>query len=342
VALDGNRHTFATPKDRRTAQLAGEPLWRISRHDLDKLMATLEVGFVRLSECVVTEGAQLTLARAPDCTTIVYTMTGAGWIFDRTGAPIRALRHTLVIFPPGDAVTIVAAEANDAPHEVKGATPFAPGSAQRHTAGTGAPVTILACGVFKAVYGADFDLFGALTAPVVETFDAHDQLDQVITYALREITLQDVGGGAMARALFKLVLLAFLRRSMVSSNPWVERLSVLSDPPIARAFAVMSAQPAAPHTVHSLAQAVGLSRSSFMARFAAAFGESPMALLRRLRMRLAANLLAADALSVDQVALQSGYQSRSSFSRSFRKFYGSDPSEYRSAASRVAPCPQKG
>ncbi|MDB5576781.1 MAG: AraC family transcriptional regulator, activator of mtrCDE [Bradyrhizobium sp.] len=316
--------------------MADEPLWRISRHDLDKLMVTLEVGFVRLSECIVMEGAQLTLARGVDCTTILYTMTGSGWIISGAEDPIRASPHTLIVFPPGDAVTVAAADAHDrfSPPAVKEATPFAPGSAARHTAGTAAPAITLACGVFKAVYGAHFDLFSTLTAPVVETFDAHDQLDQVISYALRELTAQDVGGGAMARALFKLVLLAFLRRSMVSADPWVERLAVLSDPPIARAFAVMSAQPAAAHTVHSLAQAVGLSRSSFMARFAAALGESPMALLRRLRMRVAANLLAADALSIDQVALQSGYQSRSSFSRSFRKFYGSDPSEYRNAASR--------
>jgi AraC family transcriptional activator of mtrCDE len=59
-------------------------------------------------------------------------------------------------------------------------------------------------------------------------------------------------------------------------------------------------------------------------------------------MRLAADLLSANALSIDQVALNVGYLSRSSFTRSFRRYYGSDPSEYRSNAqsarsSRAAP-----
>jgi AraC family transcriptional activator of mtrCDE len=59
-------------------------------------------------------------------------------------------------------------------------------------------------------------------------------------------------------------------------------------------------------------------------------------------MRLAADQLSANALSIDQVALNVGYQSRSSFTRSFRRYYGSDPSEYRSKAqsarsSRAAP-----
>ncbi|WP_375144051.1 helix-turn-helix domain-containing protein [Bradyrhizobium sp. Ash2021] len=55
-----------------------------------------------------------------------------------------------------------------------------------------------------------------------------------------------------------------------------------------------------------------------MARFAAAFGESPMPVLRRVRMRHATGLLAANALSIEQVALHAGYQSSSSFTRIFR------------------------
>ncbi|WP_167449158.1 hypothetical protein [Mesorhizobium hawassense] len=85
---------------------------------------------------------------------------------------------------------------------------------------------------------------------------------------------QDVGGGPMSAALLKLVLLALLRRCLVSTNAWVERFSILSDPPIARAFAEMASRPSVPHTVQSLSHAVGLSRSAFMARFSAAFGES--------------------------------------------------------------------
>ena len=140
----------------------------------------------------------------------------------------------------------------------------------------------------------------------------------------------------MSAALLKLVLFALLRRCLVSTNTWVERFSILSDPPIARAFAEMASRLSVPHTVQSLSRAVGLSRSAFMARFSAAFGESPMSLLRQVRMRHAANLLAANALSIDQVALNAGYQSRSSFTRTFRRYYGSDPSAYRARAQRAS------
>jgi AraC family transcriptional activator of mtrCDE len=198
--------------------------------------------------------------------------------------------------------------------------------------GEGEPSAAFVCGSFQAIYGAAFDLFASLATPIVEKFDAHDQLDQVMNYAMGELATQDVGDEPMSAALIKLVLLALLRRCLTSVNPWVERFSILSDPPIARAFAGMASRPSDQHTIQSLSHAVGLSRSAFMARFVMAFGESPISLLRRVRMRHAAELLAANALSIDQVALQAGYQSRSSFTRTFRRHYGSNPSGYRAKA----------
>jgi AraC family transcriptional activator of mtrCDE len=317
--------------------VAGNPFWRISRRDLDKLMTTLDVTFVRLSECALAADAHLTIARAA-ASTIHYCLRGAGFILLDDERPIRLTPHTLVIVPPGRAMTITATEhptalRNAGKHNSGG---FTLGSLQRHTVGDGEPALVLACGSFRATYGPALDLFASLATPIVEVFDVHDQLDQVMAYAMAELAAQDVGEGPMSAALLKLVLLALLRRCLVSTNAWVERFSNLSDPPIARAFAEMASRPSAPHTVQSLSHAVGLSRSAFMARFSAAFGESPMSLLRRVRMRHAADLLAANALSIDQVALNAGYQSRSSFTRTFRKYYGSDPSEYRAKAQRAS------
>jgi AraC family transcriptional activator of mtrCDE len=200
--------------------------------------------------------------------------------------------------------------------------------------GEGEPSVAFVCGSFQAFYGAAVDLFASLTTPIVEKFDAHDQLDHIMNYAMSEAATQNIGGEPMSAALLKLALLALLRRCLTSMNFWVERFSILSDPPIARAFAGMASRPSDHHTVQSLSRSVGLSRSAFMARFVMAFGESPISLLRRVRMRYAAELLAANALSIDQVALQAGYQSRSSFTRTFRRHYGSNPSGYRAEAQR--------
>src|SRR5260370_19778029 len=126
----------------------------------------------------------------------------------------------------------------------------------------------------------------------------------------------------MTTALLKQVLVILIRRSLKSTNGWVERFSLLSDPQIARAFSEMVTRPGASHCVNSLSQKVGLSRSVFMSRFATTFGCSPMAILRQLRMRHAAELLSTSHLSIDQVSYGVGYASRSSFFRAFRKAYG--------------------
>ena len=318
--------------------MACEPLWRISRADLDKLMGTMEVESARLSECLLAAGSHLCI-EGSDLPTIHYGLTGSGAIIIDGEAVIELLPHRLVVVPANKSIEIVAdssslGRSRTCASSMKKST-FVPGSVHRHEIGEGAASFSLVCGSFHAVYGPGLDLFASLASPIVETFDAYDQLDQVMSYAMLELAAHEIGRGPMASALFKLVLLTLLRRCLTSSNAWVERFSLLSDPPIARAFAEMASRPAADFSVQDLCRSVGLSRSAFMARFTAAFGESAMSVLRRLRMRHAASLLAANALSIEQVALQAGYQSRSSFTRTFRQHYGTDPSYYRSEAKRV-------
>jgi AraC family transcriptional activator of mtrCDE len=93
----------------------------------------------------------------------------------------------------------------------------------------------------------------------------------------------------------------------------------------------MVARPGAPHTLQSLAEVSGMSRSGFVERFTTVFGRAPMTVLRQLRLKHAAHLLNMDGVSVEQAANATGYQSRSSFVRAFRKAHGCDPSEYRKA-----------
>ncbi len=80
----------------------------------------------------------------------------------------------------------------------------------------------------------------------------------------------------------------------------------------------------------------GLRRSAFVTHFHAAFGKSPIAFLRELRLRSAARLLRTTALPVKVVATRVGYSSRSHFSRAFAAFYGLDPTRFRHARSLEA------
>jgi AraC family transcriptional activator of mtrCDE len=314
------------------------PLIRTSESDLDRLMSALEVDFIRLSECLVSRGWRLNLG-GPDAPGLHYTVAGTGRLTIPGRRPIPLRAHTLVVLPARQQFTIdvVAATPEASVPTVNGRErEFPPGALRRYVAGEGQPDLILICGYFRATYGVGIDLFSRLATPIVEQFDVADHVDDRLRSALAELVAQEVGMGSMTTTLLKQVLITLLRRSLRSTDVWVERFALWSDPQIARAFAEMVSRPGAPHRVETLAQTAGLSRSAFMARFAEVFASSPMTVLRSLRMRQAAGLLLADkGSSIEQAAAQAGYSSRSSFWRAFRRVYGCDPTEYRRAADKA-------
>jgi AraC family transcriptional activator of mtrCDE len=310
------------------------PLVRLSRADLEDLFSALHVDFVELWECLVSPGWTLELP-ATDAAGIHYNLGGAGRLIIGKRSAINLVAHTFVIVPRGQPLRIEA-PANThlrAPGKVVDrAWPQAgPDKVRKFVAGDSDPQVMLICGYFHVSLGASTDLFGSLADPIVEQFDSGDRLDEPLKLAMAELVAQEVGTGVMTSALLKQVLIKLLRRSLTSMNQWVERFSILADPSIDRALAEMVARPAAPHSVLTLARTSALSRSAFMARFTAVFGQSPMRVLRELRMRQAAVLLTAGQLPIDSVAHEVGYASRSSFVRAFRKTYGSHPSKYRLA-----------
>jgi AraC-like DNA-binding protein len=299
------------------------------RRVLDDLMATLDVDVVSTSERLVSPGWRLKFPSSP-LPGIHYSLKGSGRMFVGDAPPISLIPHTLVITPPGQPFRIdVAADDQpttfkvmEAPHPSAGSSPIV----ETLVAGNEEPALMMLCDHFRASYGASVQLFAGLRSPIVEQFDAADHLADKLLLVAVERNAQEVGMELMVTALLKQVLVAVLRRSLGSTDAWLQRFRILSDPQIARALADMVSRPGAPHSLSTLAETAGLSRSAFMSRFTRSFQASPMAVLRQVRMRRATNLLMAKTLSIDQVARAVGYSSRSSFSRNFRLFTGADPS----------------
>lgn len=305
---------------------------RISPSDLESLIDTLDVRFVALSECLVSAGHRLSIGgnRAPG---IHYNLAGRGRIFICDNPPIELHPHTLIIVPPNCPFSIEVPATRGRRTELKSVEGAAGmvvrNGIRRYVAGPGAPQIVLVCGFFHASYGGSTQLFASLTAPIAEQFDADHQLDAKLRAAMAELVAQEVGFNAMSSALLKQIIIAVLRRSLISLDLWAERFSILRDPQIARALSAMAAHPGAPHTVTSLAAHACLSRSAFMGRFVSLIGSTPMAVLRDLRMRQAARQLRLNELTVEEVASGAGYKSSMGFSRAFRKAFGCDPSSYR-------------
>lgn len=311
------------------------PILRISAADLDNLMTGLEVNLVGLAECLISPGWGLSFSAA-ETPAIHYNLSGSASLVIGDLPPIKLAPHTLVIVPPRQAFKIEASDDCRQPSSVRIVEAKGPFNQEsrllaRHVAGGDEPQVIMICGHFRAAYGATTDLFATLTSPMVERFDASDRLDDKLKTALSELVAQEIGMGAMTATLLKQVLITLLRRSLSSVNLWVEQFSMLSDPRIARAFSEMVACPGGPHSIQSLANIAGLSRSAFMVRFVEVAGDSPMVVLRQLRMRRALILRTEGVLSVEQIARSVGYGNRSSFLRVFRKIYGVNPSACQSA-----------
>lgn len=81
-------------------------------------------------------------------------------------------------------------------------------------------------------------------------------------------------------------------------------------------------------SVERLASELNLGREQCYRKMMAITGLSPSAFIRKLKLQRAAQLLAAKAAPVSQVAYQVGYENLSHFSKAFKEEFGQLPSEY--------------
>lgn len=79
--------------------------------------------------------------------------------------------------------------------------------------------------------------------------------------------------------------------------------------------------------MEGLASIAAMSRSILAERFTVRVGEAPLHYTKRLKLTLAADMLASGGLRVTQVAERVGYASDAAFSRAFKAQFGYAPSE---------------
>ena len=84
-----------------------------------------------------------------------------------------------------------------------------------------------------------------------------------------------------------------------------------------------------PIKIDNIALSLGLNRSYLTRLFKEATGYSLQQYLLTYRMKVAVKLLANEALSVNQIAARVGYNDTFTFSKAFKRHFGSSPSEYR-------------
>ena len=151
---------------------------RASRPDLGILMAMLEVDVISLTECLVSRNRQLSFPAA-ETAGIHYNLEGIGQMRVGTGPPVPLTPHTLVITPPRQPLRIDAATGQGARTgvlEARWKSGDVSETVKRMSADSSEPEVSMICGYFRASYGSSIDLFATLASPIVERFDATDQL----------------------------------------------------------------------------------------------------------------------------------------------------------------------
>jgi len=102
-----------------------------------------------------------------------------------------------------------------------------------------------------------------------------------------------------------------------------------SDALVARCQQWVADHYAEPSPVAAMVGIAGLSERSFVRRFTAATGMTPLDYVHALRLEEAKQILETDDLPIEAVALEVGYQDNGFFGRLFRRKVGMTPAQYR-------------
>jgi len=205
------------------------------------------------------------------------------------------------------------------------------GSNVAHYGGGGAPTTIV-CGSLS------FDR--ASLKPISQLLPSFILIkaDQAQALALHntmqalasEMAEQAPGSEVVATRLAEVLFIQALRAHIASGVGWRNKgwLRAIFDPHLGTAMSAIHDSVNAPWTVESLAEAAGMSRSAFAARFKELLGQTPLEYVTEWRMQKAMQFLEQRDKKLIDVARLVGYESDAAFSKAFKRVVGANPGAY--------------
>ena len=270
---------------------------------------------------------------------------GACWLRPERGPPLALRQGDVVLLPLGwrhtlaDTPTRRATGYAETLRRQSTATGDRPGAGAGASAGAGAGTrepsesTRLVCGAYELAPEGERSLLALLPGVLHISGDrASESLRATVSQLAGEAGGVAPGAAAATARLMDLLFIHVLRAWMgglpEGEGGW---LGALRDPRIARALALIHADPRARWSLTSLARSIGASRATLARRFTALVGVPPLAYLTRWRMALAGRRLRESTDALAQVAASVGYQSEFAFNRAFRREVGIAPGTYRSA-----------
>jgi len=285
-----------------------------------------------LHRCKHMHGRGNWAVRFPKESNVVFGLIAAGsCYFDMPGSEPRSLRagdFLLLTAPPA---WVLRSGAPVVPIDFEPADDGSPEPMISFGDGQGNALTRIIGGYF-AFDTANAGLLTELLPPVVVVRSgegAAGRLHSILGLIDDEVSFDRPGQQLMLGRLLDVMLLEALRAQ--TADVEVARsglLSGLADPKIAPALQALHADVRRNWSVETLAISVGMSRSAFAERFSQRVGAAPMEYLLNWRVALAKDALRFSNRSLADIALTSGYGSKSAFSTAFSRIVGSPPGAY--------------
>ncbi len=200
-----------------------------------------------------------------------------------------------------------------------------------HFGGGGAPTTVV-CGSLsfdRASLKPITQLlpsFILIKADHAHTLALHNTLQALAS----EMAEQAPGSEVVATRLAEVLFIQALRAHIASEVEWRNKgwLRAIFDPQVGAALSAVHDSVSTPWTVESLAEAAGMSRSAFAARFKELLGQTPLEYVTQWRMQRAMQLLQQRDKKLIDIARLVGYESDAAFSKAFKRVVGANPGEY--------------
>lgn len=292
---------------------------------LDKILSNLHIRVEPFALCLICDGWRLHLP-GPSEVVLHFVLKGKGSIISQESGDQPISACGLIIVPPGIPHTL--APAGLIQYEKRIEKPPADRAICQLVAGPCKdPNFVVACGIVHVTYGQSLGLFNRLKTILVADMAGNSRVPAAFQAILAEQSHPGAGSEALTASLMNECLVHVFRHLAGQGPlPW---LSAMEDDRLGRALDRIFEDLGGDHTVESLADAAGMSRSAFSESFTEAFGRPPMTFLHQLRMQRAANLLTQASYSVEEVAARIGFSSRSHFSHAFKEHHGVSPALFR-------------
>jgi AraC-like DNA-binding protein len=199
-----------------------------------------------------------------------------------------------------------------------------------HYGGGGAPTTIV-CGSLsfhRASLKPITQLlpsFILIKADQAHSLAVHNTMQALASEMAEQAPGSEVVATRLAEVLFIQALRAHIASGPERNKGW---LRAIFDPQVGTALSAIHDSVKTPWTVESLAEAAGMSRSAFAARFKELLGQTPLQYVTEWRMQKAMQSLEQRDMKLIDVARSVGYETDAAFSKAFKRVVGANPGEY--------------